>query len=145
MQALREGRAHTADRWRLALAGRPCAEFGSQVEWPPAQARERSHPITVDARLDLGGLVLVKSGAHDWPCLYIGSTYAAGQSWVPVARMAIVQLMIRWGAYASSDRLRQCARCSHCGCKGASLRRPSWTNAVTGWQPFSVERMIEVR
>ena len=56
------------------------------------------------------------------------------------ARMAIVQLMIRWGMHAC-----QCARCSHCCRKGASLRRPIWSDAVTGWQSFPVERVSEVR
>jgi hypothetical protein len=37
-------------------------------------------------------------------------------------------LIIRWGPDASSDMLRQCARCTVCGHKGAALQGPGWKN-----------------
>jgi len=39
---------------------------------------------------------------------------------------AIVPLMIRWGADASSDMLRQSARCTQCGGRGATIQLPGW-------------------
>jgi len=52
--------------------------------------------------------------------------------------VALVPFVIRWGADASSDMLRQHARCSVCGHRGASLQHPSWGDAVTGWEAFPV-------
>jgi len=52
------------------------------------------------------------------------------------APMAFVPLMIRWGADASSDRLRQAARCTRCGGKGAMLMHPSYVDRIVGFQPF---------
>ena len=42
------------------------------------------------------------------------------------APMALAPLIIRWGPDASSDMLRQCARCTACGHKGATLGHPGW-------------------
>jgi hypothetical protein len=53
---------------------------------------------------------------------------------------ALTPLIIRWGGDASSEVLRQCARCSKCGRKGASLTAPSWDNLDTEFAAFSVER-----
>jgi hypothetical protein len=50
--------------------------------------------------------------------------------------MALVPFMIRWGLDVSSDRLRDAARCTCCGNKGASLRAPSWVNSGLGFQSF---------
>ena len=52
------------------------------------------------------------------------------------APFAFVPLMIRWGADASSDKLRRCARCTVCGHKGATLQHPGWAGAHIGFQPF---------
>ena len=52
------------------------------------------------------------------------------------APMALVPLIIRWGDEASSDRLRQCARCTRCGHKGATLQHPGWAGLNVGFQPF---------
>jgi hypothetical protein len=54
------------------------------------------------------------------------------------APLAFAPLIIRWGPDASSDKLRQCARCSACGRKGATLRHPSWCDTQTGFMPFPV-------
>jgi len=52
------------------------------------------------------------------------------------APVAFVPLMIRWGANASSDKLRRYARCTVCGHKGATLQHPGWVDTVVGFQPF---------
>jgi len=49
----------------------------------------------------------------------------------------------RKGADASSDVLRQRARCTACGDKGATLQHPSWGGADVGFLPFSVKERIE--
>ena len=55
------------------------------------------------------------------------------------APMALAPLIIRWGPDASSDMLRQCARCTVCGHKGATLQGPGWKNGEVEWEPFPVE------
>ena len=52
--------------------------------------------------------------------------------------VALAPFIIRWGAGVSSDMLRNSARCSHCGRKGASLQHPGWGGAAIGIQPFPV-------
>jgi len=52
------------------------------------------------------------------------------------APMAFVPLIIRWGPDASSDRLRQAARCTRCGGEGATLMHPSYVDRIVGFQPF---------
>jgi hypothetical protein len=67
-----------------------------------------------------------------------------GHSWLWVwcerchhhAPMALVPLIIRWGPNTSSDRLRQCARCTACGAKGATLQHPGWGGAQVGFLAF---------
>jgi hypothetical protein len=54
------------------------------------------------------------------------------------APMAIAPFVIRWGADASSDRLRHSARCSRCGHNGAMLMHPCWVSSEVGFQPFPV-------
>ena len=50
----------------------------------------------------------------------------------------LVPYVIRWGADASSDMLREHAWCSVCGQRGATLQHPSWHDEAVGWQPFPV-------
>lgn len=54
------------------------------------------------------------------------------------APMALTPLIIRWGMEASSDRLRNSARCVVCGRKGATIQLPSWVDSNVGSQPFPV-------
>ena len=54
---------------------------------------------------------------------------------------AVAPFVIRWGADASPDLLRQAARCTGCGGKGAMLMSPSWAGSLVGWQPFPVDRL----
>lgn len=50
--------------------------------------------------------------------------------------MALAPFVIRWGAGASSNILRQRARCTRCGHKGAMLIHPSWIDGDIKFQPF---------
>jgi hypothetical protein len=53
------------------------------------------------------------------------------------APFACAVAVIRWGANETSDRLRQCARCTACGHKGATLQHPGWGGGA-GFLPFPV-------
>jgi hypothetical protein len=57
------------------------------------------------------------------------------------APLACAVPVIRWGANASSDKLRQCARCTACGHKGATIQHPGWGGADIGFLPFPTTRM----
>jgi hypothetical protein len=46
--------------------------------------------------------------------------------------------VIRGGANESSDKLRQCARCTGCGSKGATIQHPGWGGNSIGFLPFPV-------
>jgi hypothetical protein len=50
--------------------------------------------------------------------------------------MALTPLIIRWSAEASTDLLRQRARCMRCGRRGATLQHPSWLDIAREWAPF---------
>jgi hypothetical protein len=52
-------------------------------------------------------------------------------------------LIIRWGPEASSNRLRQSARCAQFGRKGVTLQHPSWRGSAVGWEAFPVLPMPE--
>lgn len=62
------------------------------------------------------------------------------QHYTPVAYAPFV---IRWGADASSDLLRQRARCTACGHKGASLQHPSWMNGHVGFAMFPIKPLCD--
>jgi len=62
--------------------------------------------------------------------------HCEGQGCGHSAPMTLAPLMIRWGMDASSDGLRQCARCSKCGRKGAVIQGPSWSVRHGDWQSF---------
>jgi hypothetical protein len=53
--------------------------------------------------------------------------------------MAFAAPVILWGANAPSDKLRQCARCTGCGGKGATLKHPTWGGNNIGFLPFPTE------
>jgi hypothetical protein len=52
------------------------------------------------------------------------------------APLACAVAVIRWGAGASSDRLRQRVRCTGCGNKGATIQHPGWGGNDVGFMPF---------
>jgi hypothetical protein len=96
-------------RW-LAIRGRPSAE------------RQPTGPRPTIAELQR---------SHCWTWVYC-------EKCLHHAPMALVPLIIRWGAETSSDRLRQSARCTQCGHKGATLQHPGWAGTHIGFQPFPV-------
>jgi hypothetical protein len=63
-------------------------------------------------------------------------------TWVYCARrnhgapMTLAQFIIRWDRDASSDMLRESARCTACGHKGATLSHPGWGGTRVGFLPF---------
>ena len=50
--------------------------------------------------------------------------------------MAFAAPIILWGADAPSDKLHQCARCTGCGSKGATLQHPTWGGNNIGFMAF---------
>jgi hypothetical protein len=54
---------------------------------------------------------------------------------------ALAPFVIRWGADASSNLLRENLVCKACGYKGADLYHPPWGDSATGWQPFPSGRL----
>jgi len=99
--------ARAMARW-LASRGRPHAKRQPQGPRPTLAELQRS---------------------HCWTWVYC-------EKCLHHAPMALVPLIIRWGADTSSDRLRQCARCTKCGHKGATLQHPGWAGTHVGFQPF---------
>ena len=57
------------------------------------------------------------------------------------APIKFAPLIERWGADASSDKLRRGARCTVCGHKGATLQHPGWVDSVVGFQPFPTDNL----
>jgi hypothetical protein len=47
--------------------------------------------------------------------------------------------VIRWGAETSSDMLRERARRTACGHKGATIQYPEWGGADIGFLPFPTQ------
>jgi len=58
------------------------------------------------------------------------------------APLACAVAVIRWGPNTSSDKLRQCARCTACGTKGATIQHPGWAGNHVGFMPFPVEKLV---
>jgi hypothetical protein len=56
------------------------------------------------------------------------------------APLACAVPVIRWGAKVSSDKLRQCARWTACGHKGATIQHPGWAGEHIGFMPFPASR-----
>jgi hypothetical protein len=50
--------------------------------------------------------------------------------------LACAVAVTRWGANTSSDKLRQSARCTACGQKGATIQHPGWGGEDIGFLPF---------
>lgn len=53
-------------------------------------------------------------------------------------------MVAQYGADTSSDVLRQKARCTKCGNRGASLLHPSWISMGVGFERFPGDPMPEV-
>ena len=61
------------------------------------------------------------------------------------APVAVAPWLIRYGPTASSDLLRENARCELCRSRGASLRLPSWGGLDVGIAPFPADRLATTR
>ena len=55
------------------------------------------------------------------------------------APLALAPYVIRWGADASSNVMRERLRCAVCGHRGALLQHPGWTGNDVGDEPFPAE------
>jgi hypothetical protein len=106
-----------------AMSGEPSRFSGKDLErWLASRRRYKSKP---GPRATLGDL----QWATPWVWLWCERCHHRS----PLACAVVV---IRWGAGASSDVLRERARCMACGNKGATLQRPSWEGERLGFQPF---------
>jgi hypothetical protein len=88
----------------------------------------KSYRAPVGPRPTLGEL---QRGDGKWCWLYC-------ERCLHKAPFAFAAAVIRWGSNASSDVLRQRARCTACGHKGATLTHPSWGGNIIGFLPFPV-------
>jgi len=70
--------------------------------------------------------------------------YCEGERCGHSSAMAITPLVIRWGPETSPDLLRRSARCTRCGRKRTTLRHPSWTSTILGFEEFPAERAAPV-
>ena len=87
----------------------------------------------------------VRSGKNKPPRPTLGELQRTSSWWwVHCARcphfaaMALAAPVILWGADAPGDALRQGARCTACGNKGASLQHPGWGGSGLGFVPFPI-------
>jgi hypothetical protein len=58
------------------------------------------------------------------------------------APLACAVPVIRWAAQTSSDKLRQCARCTACGHKGATIQHPGLAGEHIGFMPFPTPQAL---
>jgi hypothetical protein len=70
--------------------------------------------------------------------------HCTGRGCAHRAPTALAPYIIRWGPDASSDLLRQSARCSRCGRKGATLQHPGWMGIEVGFELFPTGQGIFV-
>jgi hypothetical protein len=120
--------------------------------------------MTTPIRLDRGRGVAFAGGSNRLTTCYaipmkrprgpiptLGDLQRSSTKWVWLicekcqhhAPFACAVAVIRWGLNTSSNKLRQCARCTVCGHKGATLQHPSWAGEAIGFQPFPVSRAVE--
>ena len=97
----------------------------AMARWLASRGRPHAKRQQTGPRPTLGDL----QRSHCWTWVYCEKCWHH-------APMALVPLIIRWGADTSSDRLRQSARCIMCGHKGATLQHPGWAGTHIGFQPF---------
>jgi hypothetical protein len=97
------------------------------------EARRKPQPERPGPRATLGQL---QRGSSPWCWLWC-------EKCLHHAPIAFAPLVIRWGADASSDKLRRSARCTVCGTKGATLQHPGWAGETIGFEPFPVPKIAE--
>jgi len=110
------------------MSGEP-SHFNARAmaRWLASRGRPHAKRQPPGPRPTLGDL----QRSHCWTWVYC-------EKCLHHAPMALVPLMIRWAAETSSDRLRQCARCTKCGHRGATLQHPGWAGTHVGFQPFPI-------
>jgi hypothetical protein len=108
------------------MSGEP-SNFNARAmaRWLASRGRPHAKRQPAGPRPTLGDL----QRSHCWTWVYC-------EKCLHHAPMALVPLIIRWGAETSSDRLRESARCTKCGHKGATLQHPGWAGTHIGFQPF---------
>jgi hypothetical protein len=104
-----------------------------RTDQPPPKARPYSDPPR--APLTLGELR--KNSCWFW-------AYCRRSGCTAKAPIAIAPFIIRWGAKASSDLIRQSLRCERCGSKGCTLRHPSFMGSDVGFQSFPRRKALAV-
>jgi hypothetical protein len=86
----------------------------------------------------------LQAGSGKWMWAICNGTDTSGR--IPCqhrAPLALAPFVIRWGANAPSDVMRERLRCALCGHRDATLQRPSWMGNEIGEQPFPAERERE--
>lgn len=73
-----------------------------------------------------------------WLWVYCENRLANGLMCLHQAPVALTAPIIVWGPGATSDRLRTRMRCTACGARHSSVRRPSHVDQVVGVAPFPV-------
>ena len=82
----------------------------------------------------------LQTGSTKWVWAFCNDLDESGRvAWLHRAPLALAPFVIRWGAEASSNVMRERLRCAVCGHRGAVLQHPSWIDAQIGEQPFPVE------
>src|SRR5437773_2332441 len=71
-----------------------------------------------------------------WVWAYCQGLDRIGRPCMHRTPLALAPFVIRWGAEASSDVMRERLRCAVCGHRGTVLQHPSWMDAQIGEQPF---------
>ena len=82
----------------------------------------------------------LQTGSTKWVWAFCNDLDESGRvAWLHRAPLALAPFVIRCGAEASSNVMRERLRCAVCGHRGAVLQHPSWIDAQIGEQPFPVE------
>jgi hypothetical protein len=80
--------------------------------------------------------------APHWCWIYCGNAFCA-RIYRPTA-ITLAPYVIRWGAEASSNMLRRCARCTVCGHKGATLSHQGDDPEHDNYAAFPAEHALRL-
>jgi hypothetical protein len=139
--ARRDTRARPAMRPTKAPVGARGTDRGGSRLWPmrshhPRDPHNDPPPPRRRAPKPPGPIPTLRELREGTPWVWL---HCEGMTCSHKSPMALVPLMIRWGQDASSDMLRQSARCTICGRKGTKLQHPSWGGSDVGFQPFPTD------
>jgi hypothetical protein len=79
----------------------------------------------------------LQKGPPHWCWIYCRNAFCERVS--RGTAIALAPYVIRWGASASSDMLRRCARCIGCGHKGAALQVMQDDHARDNYATFPIQ------